>query len=232
MQAEDSIGLAAWPRTPAQAVAVQRALSGRVVRHDVLGAVRRVAGVDVGFPMPAWARAAVAVLSFPGLDSLEHVLAGQSVTFPYIPGLLSFRELPVVLEALRRLVHPPDVLLVDGQGIAHPRRFGIACHLGILTGLPSIGVAKTRLVGKHQAVPDRRGAWAPLRDGDEVIGAVLRSRVGVRPIYVSVGHRVSLDTALSLVMACVTRFRLPQTTRAAHALASQTATAGVWQPPH
>jgi len=147
-------------------------------------------------------------------------VAELPVAFPYVPGLLSFRELPAVLAALAGLAQPPDLLLVDGQGLAHPRRFGIACHLGVLTGLPCIGVAKTRLVGVHEPVPDRRGAWVPLHDRGEVIGAVLRSRVGVKPIYVSVGHRLSLRRAVEWVMACTGRYRLPQTTRAAHALAS------------
>ncbi len=224
---EDSIGATGdrhWPQTPAQAIALQRALASQVQQVDAVGDVRRVAGVDVGFPGGGQiARAAVVVLSFPDLQPVEQALAQSPVEFPYIPGLLSFRELPPVLAALARLAQLPDLLLVDGQGLAHPRRFGIACHLGVLMGLPSIGVAKTRLVGAHEPVPDRRGAWVPLRDRGEVIGAVLRSRVGVRPIYISVGHRVSLETAVGLVMACTTRYRLPQTSRAAHALASRVA---------
>jgi deoxyribonuclease V len=224
MVSEDSTGVAAdrpWPETPAQAMALQRALAGRVVQVDDVGTVRRVAGVDVGFPGGGQrARAAVAVLSFPDLRPVEQAVAELPVAFPYVPGLLSFRELPAVLAALAGLAQPPDLLLVDGQGLAHPRRFGIACHLGVLTGLPTIGVAKTRLVGTHDPVPDRRGAWVPLRDRGEVIGAVLRSRVGVKPIYVSVGHRLSLWRAVEWVMACTGRHRLPQTTRAAHALAS------------
>ena len=205
----------------AEAIAQQRELAHAVRQVDEVGAVRRVAGADVGFPGGgAMARAAVAVLSYPDLQPLEQALAEQPVEFPYVPGLLSFRELPPVLAALSGLSQPPDLLLVDGQGRAHPRRFGIACHLGVLTGLPTIGVAKTRLVGTHEAVPDQRGAWVPLRDGDEVIGAVLRSRAGVRPVYVSVGHRVSLPCAVQWVMACTGRYRLPHTTRAAHALAS------------
>lgn len=227
MVSEDSIGVAAdrhWPQTPARAIALQRELAGRVRQAGDVGTVRRVAGVDVGFPGGGRiARAAVAVLSFPDLHPVEQALAELPVEFPYIPGLLSFRELPAVLAALARLIEPPDLLLVDGQGLAHPRRFGIACHLGVLTGLPSIGVAKTRLVGVHEPVPDRRGAWVPLRDRGEVVGAVLRSRAGVRPIYVSVGHRISLENAVERVMACTTRYRLPQTTRAAHALASRAA---------
>lgn len=224
MVSEDSIGIVTdlrWPQTPAQAIALQRELAGRVLRVDDVGSVRRVAGVDVGFPGGGQiARAAVAVLSFPDLRPAWHAVAELPVAFPYVPGLLSFRELPAVLAALARLAELPDLLLVDGQGLAHPRRFGIACHLGVLTGLPTIGVAKTRLVGTHDPVPDRRGAWVPLHDRGEVIGAVLRSRVGVRPIYVSVGHRLSLERAVEWVMACTGRYRLPQTTRAAHVLAS------------
>ena len=206
---------------------MQRELADRVLAADDTGPVRRVAGVDVGFPGGGGAaRAAVAVLSFPQLAPVEHALAERPVEFPHVPGLLSFRELPAVLQALARLDQEPDLLLVDGQGRAHPRRFGIACHLGVLTGLPTIGVAKTRLVGEHAVVPDRRGAWVPLHHRGEVIGAVLRSRVGVKPIYVSVGHRVSLAGAIDWVMACTTRYRLPQTTRSAHALASGTAARG------
>lgn len=224
MVREDSTGAAddfAWPRSVDAALAQQRALVDRVQVVDDVGQVRRVAGVDVGFPGEGRiARAAVAVLSFPGLEAVEHAVAERPVEFPYVPGLLSFRELPVVMQALARLGTRPDLLLVDGQGRAHPRRFGIACHLGVLTGLPSIGVAKTRLVGEHAAVPDHRGAWVPLNDRGELVGAVLRSRPGVKPIYVSVGHRLSLEGAVNWVMACTTRYRLPQTTRAAHALAS------------
>lgn len=204
-----------------QAIALQRALAGTVQRVDAVGTVRRVAGVDVGFRCGGQvARAGVAVLSFPGLVPMQQAVAERPVAFPYIPGLLSFRELPAVLAALAQLAEPPDLVLVDGQGVAHPRRFGIACHLGVVTGLPCVGVAKTRLLGVHDSVADRRGAWVPLYDRGEVVGAVLRSRVGVRPIYVSVGHRLNLESAVAWVMACVGRYRLPQTTRAAHALAS------------
>jgi deoxyribonuclease V len=140
--------------------------------------------------------------------------------FPYVPGLLSFRELPVVLDALARLAVIPDVILCDGQGRAHPRRFGIACHLGVLLDLPTVGVGKTRLVGRHAEPGPDKGDWAPLLDDGEVIGAVLRTRAGVKPLYISVGHRISLDSAITLTLACLTRYRLPETTRAAHRLAS------------
>ena len=210
-----------WDVTPAQARAIQLQGRARVIADDALGRVGRVAGIDVGLEESgAISRAAVAVLEVPSLTLVESAVARLPTAFPYVPGLLSFREIPAALEALGRLSAPPDLLLCDGQGYAHPRRFGLACHLGVLTGLPSIGVAKSRLIGTHGPLPDEKGAWVPLLDGDETIGAVLRTRGGVAPVYVSVGHRVSLPTAIRWVLACTTRFRLPETTRQAHRLAS------------
>jgi deoxyribonuclease V len=210
-----------WDVTPAQARAIQLEGRGRVIAEDRLGDVRRVAGIDVGFERDgAISRAAVAVLDFPELRLVESAVARLPTSFPYVPGLLSFRETPAVLEALGRLSERPDLLLCDGQGYAHPRRFGLACHLGVLTGLPSIGVAKSRLIGTHGALPEQKRAWVPLLDGDETIGAVLRTRSAVAPLYVSIGHRVSLPTAIRWVLACTTRYRLPETTRHAHRLAS------------
>lgn len=210
-----------WDVTPAQAIAIQQSLRARVRLTDALGQVRLVAGVDVGFEQRnTVTRAAVAVLSFPDLEPQEEVLARRPTTFPYIPGLLSFREGPAVLEALERLRLEPDLLLCDGQGIAHPRRFGIACHLGVLTGLPAIGVAKSRLVCTHAEPAPEKGSRTPLYDGDEVIGAVLRTRTGVKPLYISPGHRITLDTAVDYVLRCTPRYRLPETTRRADRLAS------------
>ncbi|HZP93823.1 MAG TPA: deoxyribonuclease V [Burkholderiales bacterium] len=209
-----------WDLSPAEAIALQGKLAGRVVRVDRLGAVRHVCGIDVGFEKDGRiARAAVAVLGFPGLELRDYALARRKASFPYIPGLLSFREAPAVLAALRRLSIEPDLLLCDGQGIAHPRRFGLASHIGLVAGIASIGVAKTRLVGEHRTPSARRGAWTPLLQDGECIGAVLRTRSGVKPVYVSIGHRVSLETAIEYVMACTTRYRLPETTRWAHRLA-------------
>jgi deoxyribonuclease V len=162
----------------------------------------------------------VAVLRLPALELVAHAIARVPTTFPYVPGLLSFREAPAVLDAFARLTLTPDLILYDGQGVAHPRRIGIASHVGLLLDLPSIGVAKTRLIGKHGRVPTTKGRWTPLREGDEIIGAVLCTRTRVKPLYVSIGHRISLDTAIQYVMACVTRYRLPETTRIAHRLAS------------
>lgn len=211
-----------WDLTPADAVELQRGLARDVVtRDDDLGAIERVAGTDVGFEQGGdVTRAAVAVLSFPGLELIEQAVVREPTRFPYVPGLLSFREAPALLAALNALRREPDVLLCDGQGLAHPRRFGLACHMGLLSGLPAIGVAKTRLIGSHGAIPQGRGEWTALRHREEVVGAVLRTRAGVKPVYVSVGHRISLGTALRVVMACTTRFRLPETTRHAHRLAS------------
>jgi deoxyribonuclease V len=166
------------------------------------------------------ARAAIVVLEYPSLRPLDYAIARRPTTFPYVPGFLSFRETPAVLAALDQLHVRPDLLICDGQGIAHPRRFGIACHVGLLAGMPSIGCAKSRLVGHHAPVPDERGAAVPLTHRGEQIGVALRTRPGTKPLYISVGHRISLDTAIGYVMSCTTKYRLPETTRAADGLAS------------
>lgn len=210
-----------WPRDVAAARAVQEHLRNRVVREDRLGPVRTVAGIDVGFEDGGrTTRAAVVVLDFPGLTPVAQAISRSPTRFPYVPGYLSFRELPAVLDALDQLAMPPDLVLCDGQGLAHPRRFGLACHLGVVTDLPCIGVAKSRLIGSHAELPPDKGRWVALRDHDETIGAVVRTRSGVHPVYVSIGHRVSLATAIDYTLRCTTRYRLPETTRHAHRLAS------------
>ncbi len=196
-------------------------LCDQVVTLDKLTEPKTVAGVDVGFEAQGRiTRAAVAVLSFPDLIPVEQAIARQPTRFPYVPGLLSFREIPAVLAAMQKLHRKPDMLLCDGQGRAHPRRFGLACHLGLLTDTPSIGVAKSRLIGTHGDLPQTKGSSTPLLDGQEIIGAVLRTRDRVNPLYISIGHRISLETAIHYVLACTTRYKLPETTRAAHNLAS------------
>ncbi|MEM9503354.1 MAG: deoxyribonuclease V [Cyanobacteria bacterium P01_E01_bin.43] len=211
-----------WPQTPAAAIALQQTLRSQVVCHDDLSpTVQFVAGVDVGFESGGTiTRAAVVVLEFPSLQLVDYALKKQPTTFPYIPGLLSFREIPAVLTALAALTITPDLILCDGQGLAHPRRLGIACHLGLLVNCPTIGVAKSRLIGRHTELPLDKGAWVPLQDGEETIGAVLRSRTGTRPLYISPGHRISLPTALHYVQGCTPKYRLPETTRLADRLAS------------
>ncbi|WP_406565655.1 deoxyribonuclease V [Marinobacter fonticola] len=206
--------------TPREAIAMQQALASQVSTTDDLPIVKTVAGIDVGFENKETARAAIVVLSFPELTPLEYAIARLPTPFPYVPGLLSFRECPVILKALDQLKIQPDLLLCDGMGIAHPRRLGIATHIGLLTGMPSIGVGKSRLTGRHGDVPEGKGEWTPLMDRGEEIGAVLRTREGVKPLFISPGHRISLPTALEYVMACVTKYRLPETTRWADGVAS------------
>ncbi len=210
-----------WDVTPAEAVVIQNQLRSEVVLTDDFGPVRTVAGVDAGFEDEGTTtRAAIVVLDFPALSVVERVLARRPTTFPYIPGFLSFREIPAVLAALELLQSTPDLLLCDGMGILHPRRFGIASHLGVLTNLPTIGVGKSPFIGSHRPVPDERGAWEPIRDRGEIIGAALRTRVGTKPLYISPGHRISLASAIDYVLRCTPRYRLPETTRQADHLAS------------
>lgn len=210
-----------WDLTPAAAIALQKELSRHILTVDRLGHIDLVAGVDVGFEDSGKiTRAAVVTMRLPTLETVEQIICRRPTRFPYVPGLLSFREIPAILAAMDGLKRLPDLLLCDGQGIAHPRRLGLASHLGLLTDIPSIGVAKSRLTGTHAEVPQEKGAWVPLLDGGECIGAVLRSRSKVKPLYISPGHRIGLETAIKMVMACTTKYRLPETTRAAHKLAS------------
>lgn len=212
---------APWPHTAKAAIQLQKQLCSQVISDDDFGEIRYVAGVDVGFESQGKiTRAAVAILTWPDLNLHETAIARQPTIFPYIPGLLSFREIPTVLAALAQVKTTPDLLLCDGQGLAHPRRFGIACHLGVLVDLPSIGVAKSRLIGQHDPVDQARGSWQPLIDKDERIGAVLRTRANTKPLYISLGHRISLDSAIEYVLSCTPRYRLPETTRWADKLAS------------
>lgn len=213
--------LHSWQLTTAEAIAVQQQLKDEVVTEDKLGTVNYVAGVDMGFEAAGTiSRAAIAVLSFPDLQLIESAIALRPTTFPYIPGFLSFREIPAVIDALETINTVPDLIICDGQGMAHPRRFGIACHLGVLTDIPTIGAAKSLLIGKHEELAAARGSWQPLKHRQETVGAVLRSRTATKPLYVSIGHRVSLPTAIDYVLRCTPKYRLPETTRIADKLAS------------
>ncbi len=214
---------ASWPRTVAQARAVQERMRARVVTRDRIGRVRTVAGIDIGEEDKHHrVRSAAVVLAWPSLEAVEEAMVEVPVIFPYVPGYLSFREVPAAMAVLAKLKHKPDLILCDGQGLAHPRRFGLACHLGVLLDIPTIGVAKSRLIGEPRGRLGRaKGAWVPLVDSGEIIGALLRTRTGVKPVYVSIGHRVSLDTAIDFVLRCAPRYRLPETTRRAHRLASR-----------
>ncbi|MEJ2361304.1 MAG: deoxyribonuclease V [Gammaproteobacteria bacterium] len=210
-----------WDVSIAEAKRIQLELAQRVILEDDIKAVSHVAGVDVGFEDKGRiTRAAIAVLTFPELELADSSLARTQTTFPYVPGYLSFRELPAVLKALETLRIIPDLFLCDGQGIAHPRRFGIACHLGVLTDIPSIGVGKSRLTGHYEEPGQEKGCYSILTDKGEEIGVVLRNRDSTKPLFISPGHRVSQAGAMAWVLKCTTRYRLPETTRHAHRLAS------------
>ncbi len=195
--------LHSWAISIDEAKAVQQQLSKLVVEIDQLGKIDFVAGVDIsGARATGQAKAAAVMLSFPELELVEKIYAQAPLEFPYIPGLLSFREAPLMMEALGKLKRQPDLILVDGQGRAHPRRLGIACHLGLFLDKPTIGCAKSRLVGTYDELGTEAGSTAPLIDKGEVIGAALRTKRGVKPIFVSVGHKISLASAIDLVMRC------------------------------
>lgn len=210
-----------WDLSPAAAIKLQRELAP-LAREDALATdgIRYAAGADISFdvrrgtPTPVWA--GFVVLELPDLKPAARAGIQTEAHFPYVPGLLSFREVPPLLKAWSRLEVRPDVLLADGQGRAHPRRFGIACHLGVLLNVPTIGVAKSRLVGTHDPVPEQAGGWAPVMDRGEVIGAALRTRAGVAPVYVSTGFAVTLEDAIAFTLRCCRGKRLPETSRQAH----------------
>jgi len=205
-----------WPITETEALAVQDLLRARLLDGPAPADPATFAGVDVSYAEDRLAAAVVVLDST--LRRVDQVVVRGTPAFAYVPGLFAFRELPAVLEAFERLTVRPDVVVCDGQGRAHPRRFGLACHLGVLLDLPSFGVGKTRLVGVHDDPGDRRGDRSPLVDDGEVVGAVLRTRDRVKPVYVSAGHRMDLDTACALTLRLTPAYRLPETTRAADRL--------------
>ncbi len=207
-----------WNVSPREAQEIQRQLYPHVLVEPLDHQPKIVAGVDASVKGNR-TRAAVVLCSYPELVPLQASTAEMDVSFPYIPGLFTFREGPVVLAALEQLHDKPDVLMFDAQGLAHPRRMGIATHLGILLDTPTVGCAKSRLCGAYVEPDEHKGCWTCLmdeNDTDQVIGAVVRTRTGVRPIFVSVGHRVNLETAVSLVLGCAARYRLPEPIRWAH----------------
>ncbi|MGD1852472.1 MAG: deoxyribonuclease V [Cyanophyceae cyanobacterium] len=220
--------LDSWPTKTAEAKEIQKAEREQVIsqnRFCGIENIRTIAGVDVGFEQQgASARAAVALLDFQTLEPLGVAIARMPTPFPYIPGFLSFREIPAIVRALAKLTckfpAPPDVIICDGQGYAHPRRFGLACHLGVLLDRPTVGAAKSRLIGQHLPLGEAKGNRELLGDSGETIGVVLRTRDNVRPLYISVGHRIGLDSAVEIVLHCTPKYRLPETTRWADKIAS------------
>jgi len=205
------------PLSTSQAIEIQNNLSARVLTDDAITDVTYVAGVDLSAMRTSkTATASVVLLNYPSLEIIDIQTASGHLEFPYIPGLLSFRELPLTLAACEKLSITPDLLIVDGQGIAHPRRFGLASHLGLVTDIPTIGCAKSRLCGSYTEPENEPGDYSNLVDKDEIIGAVLRTKHGVKPVYVSIGHKISLDTATGWIINCCRGYRLPQPTRLAH----------------
>ena len=243
-----ALALHRWNVTTAEAREIQIALREQMERSDRFGRVRYIAGADLAFEQPepiTWKRglrggsgraiAGVVLYRFPGLEEVERVSAVRPLRFPYVPGLLSFREAPALLAAFARLRHRPDLIFIDGHGYAHPRRFGIACHLGVLLDRPTIGVAKSLLVGTHGEPGAKAGSWAPLLDTNEkneseTIGAVLRTADSVRPIFVSQGHRISLERAIEFVMAVADGYRIPRPTRDADHFVGALKRGGILQP--
>jgi deoxyribonuclease V len=211
-----------WNVSPSEALEIQQRLRSLVTQAPVIALdnVHTIAGIDAWYKEGA-GRAAVVVLSYPEMRVLDTAVASRSSVFPYVPGLLSFREGPVVIAAMERLTVWPDLLMFDGQGYAHPRRFGLASHLGVYLGLPSIGCAKSRLVGRFEPPGPNPGDRSPLTDHGEVIGMVLRTKPRTNPLFISVGYRVDLEMAVKVVLTCLRGYRLPEPTRAAHNLAGE-----------
>lgn len=214
-----------WDLKPAEARELQKDLAARVELAPLPGRPALVAGADMALSRQAdLCFAAVVVLRLPDLEPVEEVTASDVLSFPYVPGLLSFREGPVLLKAFARLTHVPDVVIFDGQGLAHPRRLGLASHMGLWLGLPTVGCAKSRLIGEHVEPGSARGDSVPLRDAGEQIGSVLRTRTGVKPVFVSPGHRADFTTSERIVLDCCTKYRLPEPTRRAHIAVAQAKT--------
>jgi deoxyribonuclease V len=218
-----------WNVSPTEARNIQETLRARLQSSDSTSTddIRHVAGVDNAYRRDGdggTAYATVVVLEFPALEAVETTFGSCPVTFPYVPGLLTFREAPAIIQALEKLSVEPDVVLFDGHGYAHPRRFGLASHLGVLLDCPSIGCAKSRLVGRYDEPPQEFGAWTPLMDKGDIIGAVVRTRPGHSPLFVSIGHKISLEIAVAIVLACCRSGRfLPEPTRLAHQLVTKRA---------
>lgn len=210
-----------WQMIPERARQLQQQLATRISRRNELGTVNLVAGVDISAPdNRGLARAAVVVLCYPELALIEKKVIEKTVSFPYVPGLLSFRESPLILSACKQLDNDPDLIIVDGQGIAHPRRMGLASHLGLFLDKPTIGCAKSRLCGRHDPVESEPASYSELIDRGEVIGAVLRTKHGTSPLYISIGHKINLEAAIDWVLRCCKGERLPEPGRLAHLAAS------------
>jgi deoxyribonuclease V len=217
-----SIKLHEWDLSYKEAIEIQHQLASQVQFIAMKKKPGIIAGLDCAFSSDGKRIfAAAVVINTSDFSIIETTTANRKVDFPYIPGLLSFREAPACLDAIEKLKTNPDVFVVDGQGIAHPRRLGIASHIGLLIDKPAIGCAKSRLIGTFKEPGNKKGSFSPLMDSGEEIGVVLRTRTDVKPLYVSAGHKCTLDDAISVVLQCTTKYRLPEPSRLAHQLVGQ-----------
>ncbi|MEM6645065.1 MAG: endonuclease V [Bacteroidota bacterium] len=206
-----------WKVAPREAIAIQKQLAGFVEAQPLGAPPQTIAGVDVSVRGDR-VQTAIVVLALPTFEVVDQVVYQDDVAFPYVPGLLSFREMPAILPALDHLQVWPDVFMTDSHGLAHPRRFGLACHLGVMLGHPAFGVAKSRLTGRFEMPPSEKGAISPLIDRGEPVGAVVRTRANILPVYVSIGQHITLEEATTLTLACAPRYKIPEPTRLAHRL--------------
>lgn len=211
-----------WDIPTDEAREIQQRLGKKIIIQDEMDEPSYIAGADVSFDVSNdLAQAAIVVLRYSDLTVADQAVSQMEIPYPYIPGYLSFREVPPLLKSLDKLNIKPDVILCDSQGYAHPRRFGLACHLGVLTDIPTLGVAKSKLIGEYSDLPAEKGSTAALYDDGEKIGLAVRTRTNVKPVFVSVGHKINLNTAKRLVLGAVTKYKLPETTREADRLAAK-----------
>ncbi len=211
--------LHSWDVNPDEAIKIQNELRGLVKVEDLKKEINYIAGADISFDKGSnVVYAGIVVLKFPELEEIEHSLVITEVSFPYIPGLLSFRESPALIKAWEKIEVVPDVVVIDGQGIAHPRRFGIASHFGVLIDRPTIGCAKSLLIGKYDEPAEKTGSYSYLYDSGEIVGVALRTRDNVQPVFVSIGHKITLEESIKIILQTVKGFRIPEPTRHAHNL--------------
>lgn len=226
MQLQGNMISHSWDVSPSEAVALQKQLQAQVEICALEKTPQTIAGADISFNrFSDVVFAGIVVMKFPSLEVIEEAGVQTRATFPYVPGLLSFRELPALAEAWQKLSVRPDVLVLDGQGTAHPRRFGIACHAGLFFDVPALGCAKSVLRGRFEMPGENRGSWSPMTDRNEVIGAAVRTKNRVTPVYVSPGHKMDLASAVDLMLACDTGYRIPEPTRQAHLFVNRLRTA-------
>jgi len=214
------LNLHSWEVSPQEAIKIQKDLKSNISLKKSFNKIDKIAGVDVSYYQNKMI-AGVIIFKFPNLKIIERQSFVASINFPYIPGLLTFREGPGILSAFKKIKNEPDIILFDGQGIAHPRRMGIATHLGLFLGKPTIGCAKSRLSGKYTSIGEQKGDYTLLKEGEEVLGAVLRTRRRVKPVFISPGYKIDLLNSIAIILKCIVKYRLPVPVREAHIFVNQ-----------